>query len=234
MNAPTIATRAAWLEARKALFEKERAMTHQLEALHAERRRLPWVRIDKRYTFQGPEGALDLDDLFGRQSQLAIYHFMLTPGSHHVCPGCSFLMDHVDAARRHFEHADLAFAAVSRASIERIEEVRQRMGWTFPWVSSGQSDFNYDFGVSFTEAERAAGRASYNYGLASISRSPDMFGVSIFAKDDDGNIFHTYSTYHRGVELLAGAFNWLDLTPKGRNEGDGTMSWVRLHDEYED
>jgi predicted dithiol-disulfide oxidoreductase (DUF899 family) len=234
MNAPTIATRAAWLEARKALFEKERAMTHQLEALHAERRRLPWVRIDKRYTFQGPEGALDLDDLFGRQSQLAIYHFMLTPGSHHVCPGCSFLMDHVDAARRHFEHADLAFAAVSRASIERIEEVRQRMGWTFPWVSSGQSDFNYDFGVSFTEAERAAGRASYNYGLASISRSPDMFGVSIFAKDDDGNIFHTYSTYHRGVELLAGALNWLDLAPKGRNEGDGTMSWVRLHDEYED
>jgi predicted dithiol-disulfide oxidoreductase (DUF899 family) len=234
MNAPTIATRAAWLEARKALFEKERTMTHQLEALHAERRRLPWVRIDKRYTFQGPEGALDLDDLFGRQSQLAIYHFMLTPGSHHVCPGCSFLMDHVDAARRHFEHADLAFAAVSRASIERIEEVRQRMGWTFPWVSSGQSDFNYDFGVSFTEAERAAGRASYNYGLASISRSPDMFGVSIFAKDDDGNIFHTYSTYHRGVELLAGALNWLDLAPKGRNEGDGTMSWVRLHDEYED
>ena len=234
MNAPTIATRAAWLEARKALFEKERAMTHQLEALHAERRRLPWVWIDKRYTFQGPEGALDLDDLFGRQSQLAIYHFMLTPGSHHVCPGCSFLMDHVDAARRHFEHADLAFAAVSRASIERIEEVRQRMGWTFPWVSSGQSDFNYDFGVSFTEAERAAGRASYNYGLTSISRSPDMFGVSIFAKDDDGDIFHTYSTYHRGVELLAGALNWLDLAPKGRNEGDGTMSWVRLHDEYED
>ncbi|EIL93103.1 hypothetical protein UU9_00105 [Rhodanobacter fulvus Jip2] len=234
MNAPTIATRAAWLEARKALFEKERAMTHQLEALHAERRRLPWVRIDKRYTFQGPEGALDLDDLFGRQSQLAIYHFMLTPGSHHVCPGCSFLMDHVDAARRHFEHADLAFAAVSRASIERIEEVRQRMGWTFPWVSSGESDFNYDFGVSFTEADRAAGRASYNYGLTSISSSPDMFGVSIFAKDDDGNIFHTYSTYHRGVELLAGALNWLDLAPKGRNEGDGTMSWVRLHDEYED
>ena len=234
MNAPTIATRAAWLEARKALFEKERAMTHQLEALHAERRRLPWVRIDKRYTFQGPEGALDLDDLFGRQSQLAIYHFMLTPGSHHVCPGCSFLMDHVDAARRHFEHADLAFAAVSRASIERIEEVRQRMGWTFPWVSSGESDFNYDFGVSFTEADRAAGRASYNYGLTSISSSPDMFGVSIFAKDDDGNIFHTYSTYHRGVELLAGALNWLDLAPRGRNEGDGTMSWVRLHDEYED
>lgn len=234
MNAPGIATRADWLEARKALFEKERAMTHQLEALHAERRRLPWVRIDKRYTFQGPDGVLDLGDLFGRQSQLAIYHFMLTPGSHHLCPGCSFLMDHVDAARRHFEHADLAFAAVSRAPVERIEEVRRRMGWTFRWVSSGDSDFNYDFGVSFTEADRAAGRASYNYGLTPITSSPDMFGVSIFARDDDGALFHTYSTYHRGVELLAGAFNWLDLAPKGRNEDEGTMNWVRLHDEYED
>jgi predicted dithiol-disulfide oxidoreductase (DUF899 family) len=234
MNAPTIATRAAWLEARKALFEKERAMTHQLEALHAERRRLPWVRIDKAYTFQSPEGTVSLDDLFGRQRQLAIYHFMLTPGSHHVCPGCSLLMDHLDAARRHFEHADLAFAAVSRAPIERIEEVRQRMGWNFRWVSSGESDFNYDFGVSFSEADRAAGRASYNYGLTTINSSPDMFGVSIFAKDDAGDIFHTYSTYHRGVELMVGAFNWLDLTPKGRNEDDGTMSWVRLHDEYDD
>jgi predicted dithiol-disulfide oxidoreductase (DUF899 family) len=234
MNAPTIATRAAWLEARKALFEKERAMTHQLEALHAERRRLPWVRIDKAYTFQGPEGTVGLDDLFGRQRQLAIYHFMLTPGSHHVCPGCSLLMDHLDAARRHFEHADLAFAAVSRAPIERIEEVRQRMDWNFRWVSSGESDFNYDFGVSFSEADRAAGRASYNYGLTAINSSPDMFGVSIFAKDDSGDIFHTYSTYHRGVELMVGAFNWLDLTPKGRNEDDGTMSWVRLHDEYDD
>ena len=234
MNGPTIATREEWLVARKALFEKERAMTHQLEASHAERRRLPWVPVDKRYTFQGPEGAIDLGDLFGSQDQLAIYHCMLTPGSHHVCPGCSFLMDHVDAARRHFEHAGLAFAAVSRASIARIEEVRRRMEWTFRWVSSGESDFNYDFGVSFTEADRAAGGASYNYGLTPISNSPDMFGVSIFAKDDGGDIFHTYSTFHRGVELLAGAFNWLDLTPKGRNEDDGTMSWVRLHDEYED
>lgn len=234
MNAPTITTRAKWLEARKALFEKERAMTHQLEALHAERRRLPWVQLDKRYTFQSPEGAVELGDLFGQQSQLAIYHFMLAPGSHHLCPGCSLLMDHVDAARRHFEHADLAFAAVSRAPVERIEEVRRRMGWTFPWVSSGESDFNYDFGVSFTEADRAAGRASYNYGLTGITKSPDMFGVSIFARDDAGEIFHTYSTYHRGVELLVGAFNWLDLVPKGRNEDAGTMSWVRLHDEYAD
>jgi predicted dithiol-disulfide oxidoreductase (DUF899 family) len=142
-------------------------------------------------------------------------------------------MDHVDAARQHFEHADLAFAAVSRAPVARIEEVRRRMGWTFPWLSSGDGDFNYDFGVSFRAGDRAAGRATYNYGITPIRTSPDMFGVSIFAKDEAGAVFHTYSTYHRGPELLIGAFNWLDLVPKGRNEAAGTMSWVRLHDEYE-
>ena len=156
---------------------------------------------------------------------------MLTPGSDHVCPGCSFIADHVDAARRHFEHADLSFAAVSRAPLTRIEQVKDRMGWTFSWVSSHGSDFNFDFGVSFTPEDLAAGRASYNYGTV-IRKSQDMFGTSIFAKDDDGAIFHTYSTYHRGAELLMGAFNWLDLVPKGRNESAGVMNWVRRHDEY--
>lgn len=229
---PEIVSREAWLRARKALFEKERAMTHQLDALRAERRQLPWAKVDKPYVFTTPAGECSLGDLFAGRSQLAVYHCMLTPGSDHVCPGCSLVMDHVDAARQHFEHADLAFAAVSRAPIERIEEVRQRMGWTFRWVSSGDGDFNYDFGVSFKPEDRAAGRATYNYGLTPIATSPDMFGVSIFAKDAAGDIFHTYSTYHRGVELLVGAFNWLDLVPKGRNEDAGTMSWVRLHDEY--
>ncbi|MFO1505501.1 MAG: thioredoxin family protein [Lysobacterales bacterium] len=233
MSPPTtIVSREEWLRQRKALFEKERAMTHQLDELRAERRQLPWVRIEKHYEFATPDGTCTLADLFDGKSQLAIYNFMLTPGSDHICPGCSFVMDHADAARRHFEHADLAFAAVSRAPISRIEQVRSRMGWTFPWVSSGDGDFNYDFGVSFTEADRASGRATYNYGLTPIRTSPDMFGVSIFAKDDAGAIFHTYSTYHRGVELLVGALNWLDLVPKGRNE-TGTMSWVRLHDEYD-
>ncbi|WEX11004.1 thioredoxin family protein [Chelativorans sp. AA-79] len=231
MNHP-IVSREEWLTARKALFAKERAITHELDALRAERRQLPWVRIEKPYVFEGPDGECTLGDLFGGHSQLAIYHFMLTPGSDHLCPGCSYTADHVDAARQHFEHADLAFAAVSRAPIQRIDEVKKRMAWTFPWVSSGDSDFNYDFGVSFTEEDRTAGRATYNFGLTPIRKSPDMFGVSIFVKDEDGDIFHSYSTYHRGTELLMGAFNWLDLTPKGRNEGDGTMSWVRLHDEY--
>jgi len=226
-----IVSREEWLDARKVLLARERAMTHELDALRAERRQLPWVRIEEPYVFEGPEGECTLGDLFRGRSQLAIYHFMLTPGSDHICPGCSFTADHVDAARQHFAQADLAFAAVSRAPIARIEEVRARMGWTFPWVSSAGSDFNEDFGVSFTPEDRAAGRAIYNYGTV-IRNSPDMFGTSIFVKDENGDIFHSYSTYHRGTELLMGAFNWLDLTPKGRNEAGGTMSWVRLHDEY--
>ena len=225
----TIVSREEWLDARKALLARERDMTHQLDALRAERRRMPWVRIDTPYRFDGPDGEVTLGDLFGTRSQLAVYHFMLTPGSEHLCSGCSFVADHVDAARQHFERADLAFAAVSRAPVPQIEAVRRRMGWTFPWLSSGESDFNYDFGVSFTEEDRAAGRAIYNYGTV-IRNSPDMFGVSIFVRQD-GALFHSYSTYHRGVELLMGAFNWLDLTPKGRNE-NGAMSWLRLHDEY--
>jgi predicted dithiol-disulfide oxidoreductase (DUF899 family) len=220
-----------WLGARKALLVRERAMTHALDALRAERRQLPWVKVEKSYLFDGPEGKCTLGDLFRGRSQLAIYHFMLTPGSDHICPGCSFTVDHVDAARQHFEHADLAFAAVSRVPLRRIDEVRTRMGWTFPWVSSEGSDFNFDFGVSFTPEDLSAGRALYNYGTV-IRNSPDMFGVSLFVKDDGGAVCHSYSTYHRGTELLMGAFNWLDLAPKGRNESGGTMNWVRLHDEY--
>jgi predicted dithiol-disulfide oxidoreductase (DUF899 family) len=227
-----IVSREDWLTARKALLEKERAMTHALDALRAERRALPWVRVDTPYVFDGPDGPRTLADLFGGRGQLAVYHFMLTPGSDHLCPGCAYTMDHVDTARRHFEQADLAFAAISRAPVARIEAVRARMGWTFPWVSSGDGDFNYDFGVSFTAEDREAGRAHYNYGLTTVRRSSDMFGLSVFVKDEAGDVFHSYSTYHRGTELLMGAFNWLDLTPKGRNETGGTMSWVRLHDEY--
>jgi predicted dithiol-disulfide oxidoreductase (DUF899 family) len=225
-----IVTPAEWLDARKALLARERAMTHALDALRAARRDLPWVRLAKSYTFAGPDGPVTLADLFGERSQLAIYHFMLAPGSDHICSGCAFTADHVEAARQHFEHADLAFAAVSRAPIAEIEAAKARMGWRFPWVSAHDSDFNRDFAVSFTPEERAEGRAIYNYGTP-IRTSPDMFGVSVFLREDDGTLYHTYSTYHRGTELLMGALNWLDLAPKGRNE-QGTMSWVRLHDEY--
>jgi predicted dithiol-disulfide oxidoreductase (DUF899 family) len=158
---------------------------------------------------------------------------MLTPGSDRICKGCSFIADHIDAARQHFEHGDLAFAAISRAPLQRIEQVRHRMGWTFPWVSSHGTDFNFDFGVSFKKDDVAAGRAVYNYDTQPIKSSEDMHGTSIFARDEKGDIFHTYSTYGRGDEVLMGAFAWLDLTPKGRNEGEGVMSWLKLHDEYE-
>lgn len=228
---PKIATREEWLAARRELLVREKAITRQLDALRAARRELPWVRIDKPYVFDGPDGKLTLSDLFDGRGQLAVYHFMLAPGSDHICPGCSFIADHIDAARQHFENADLSIAVVSRAPIGRIEAVKKRMGWRFPWVSSYGSDFNYDFGVSFAREDLAAGRAFYNYGTP-IKDSEDLHGTSVFAKDAGGTVYHTYSTYARGDEPMIGAFAWLDLTPKGRNETGGVMSWVRLHDEY--
>ena len=227
-----VVSRQAWLDARKALFAREKELTHALDDLRAERRRLPWVRVEEPYVFQGPDGPCSLGDLFRGRSQLAVYHFMLTPGSDHICPGCSFIADHIDGARRHFEQADLAFAAISRVPLARIEEVRGRMGWTFPWVSSAGNGFNFDYGVSFTPEDIAAGRAIYNYGTP-VRSSQDMHGTSIFARNGEGEVFHTYSTFSRGDEFAIGAFAWLDLTPRGRNEAGGTMSWVKLHDEYD-
>jgi predicted dithiol-disulfide oxidoreductase (DUF899 family) len=226
-----VVSREDWLTARKALLAKERELTHARDRLSAERRALPWVKVDKVYAFDTADGRKTLADLFDGRSQLAIYHFMLAPGSSHVCDGCAFLADHVDAARLHFEHADLSFAAVSRAPLAQIEQVRKRMGWRFTWVSSFGSDFNYDYGVSFTDDQIGQGKTGYNYGTTPYA-NPDLPGTSIFARDEAGHVFHTYSSYARGGELLLGAFNWLDLTPKGRNE-TGTMSWIRLHDEYE-
>ncbi|MEZ5933363.1 MAG: thioredoxin family protein [Alphaproteobacteria bacterium] len=230
LSASNVVSRQAWIDARKAHLAREKALTRELDALRVERRKLPWVRIEKPYLFDGPDGPCSLSDLFQGRNQLAVYHFMLAPGSDHICPGCSFIADHVDAARRHFEQADLSFCAISRAPLERIEQVRRRLGWTFPWVSSNGTDFNYDFGVSFRKEDIEAGRAIYNYDTV-IRKSEDMHGTSIFAKSESGELFHTYSTFFRGDEPMIGAFSWLDLTPKGRNE-DGTMSWVRLHDEY--
>jgi predicted dithiol-disulfide oxidoreductase (DUF899 family) len=158
-----VVSREKWLAARKALLVKEKEMTRQLDVLRAERRTLPWVRVDKTYVFEAPEGKRTLADLFDGRSQLAVYHFMLTSGSDHICPGCSFISDHVDAARQHFENADLSFSAISRAPIAQIEPIKKRMGWRFPWLSSHGGDFNYDFGVSFTLEDIAAGRAIYNY-----------------------------------------------------------------------
>jgi len=235
MKPHTIVSRDAWLKARKTLLAKEKELTHMRDAVSAERRALPWVKVEKTYVFETPTGKKTLADLFDGRSQLMVYHFMLTPGKDHICPGCSFIADHVDAARQHFEHADLSFAAISRAPLAQIEAVKKRMGWRFQWASSNGADFNFDYGVSFTPEQIKSGNIDYNYGATPMKgyKGEDLHGTSVFAKDEKGNVFHTYSTYARGDEALLGAFGFLDLAPKGRNE-NGTMSWVKLHDEYEE
>jgi predicted dithiol-disulfide oxidoreductase (DUF899 family) len=226
-----VVSREEWLAARKAHLAREKEVTRELDRLRAERRALPWVRVEKEYAFSGPDGRKTLAELFEGRSQLAVYHFMLKPGSGRPCEGCSFIADHVDGARRHFEQADLSFAAISRAPWAEIEPVRRRMGWSFRWLSSAGTGFNYDYGVSFAPEAVAAGDVGYNYGT-SPHAAEDLHGISIFLRDADGQVFHTYSAYARGVDLLMGAYAWLDLTPGGRNEAEG--DWLRLHDEYED
>jgi len=229
-NHPVV-DRAAWLEARKALLAEEKALTRHHDEVCRLRRALPWVKVDADYVFEGPEGDITLGALFRGRSQLIIYHFMFGPGWKEGCDGCSFLSDHVDGARRHFEHHDVAFAAVSRAPLAEFQAFKARMGWTFPWLSSHGSSFNYDFGVSFTPEQIAAEGTPYNYGTTPYKHE-ELHGLSVFARKADGTVFHTYSAYARGVEILTGALLFLDLTPRGRNE-QGTMDWVRLHDRYE-
>lgn len=226
-------TREEWLTARKALLAREKELTRARDELAAARRALPWVKIEKNYVFDSPAGKVTLADLFGHRSQLMIYHFMYSPDWEAGCPGCSFLCDHVDAARQHFEHNDLSFAAVSRTPLDKIEAYRKRMGWSFRWVSSLHSDFNYDFKVSFRKDDLEAGPVDYNFRSQKITME-DLHGESLFYKDKDGTIFHTYSSYERAGEELAGAYKFLDLAPLGRNEGpDGNMGkWMRRHDEY--
>jgi len=222
-----------WLTARKAHLEAEKEFTRQKDKLLEARRALPWVKVERDYVFEGPKGPVTLADLFRGRSQLFVQHFMLGPGWAEGCPGCSFLSDHVDSARQHFEHADLSFAAVSRAPIAEIESFKKRMGWTFPWVSSRNNSFNFDYHVSFSEEELKKGEALYNY--RTIDPGIDELpGQSVFFKDEKGRIFHTYSSYARGGEELIGAFNFLDMVPKGRNEQTSIMDWVRHHDRYDD
>lgn len=231
LEAHPVVTREEWLAARLELLAQEKAALRQLDAVSARRRALPWVRIEKDYRFRSIEGEVGLGDLFRGRSQLIIYHFMFGPGWKEGCDGCSFFSDHIDGARQHFEHNDLAFAAVSRAPLDEILPFKQRMGWTFPWVSSYGSSFNFDFGVSFTAEQVAAHACAYNYGTTPYANE-ELHGLSVFYRRCDGTIYHTYSTYARGVDLLTGTLQLLDLVPKGRNE-TSTMNWVRLHDRYE-
>ncbi len=222
-----------WLTSRKALLAKEKEFTKARDALSAERRALPWVKIDKNYIFDGPAGKQLLADLFDGRSQLIVYHFMLGPGWKDGCPSCSFLADHFDGAAIHLAQRDVTLVVVSRAPLAEIQAYQKRMGWKFKWVSSYGSDFNRDFHVAFTPEEKAGGKVEYNYTMTEFP-SEEAPGLSAFIKSD-GGIFHTYSAYARGLDILVGAFNFLDFVPKGRDEGalPWTMAWVRRHDEHE-
>jgi predicted dithiol-disulfide oxidoreductase (DUF899 family) len=229
-----IVSREQWLEARRALLQREKEETHLRDAVRAERQALPWVRVDKDYVFETADGPKSLADLFGGRSQLIVYHFMLGPDWEAGCPGCSFLLDHLDGTLPHLNHHDVTLVAVSRAPLARIEAYKKRMGWHFPWVSSNGSDFNYDFHVSFTQAQLAGDTVDYNYTQIPVERGNDELpGLSSFYKGEDGAVYHSYSSYARGHEELIGTLMILDRAPKGRNEG-GTMGFVRRHDEYED
>jgi len=230
-----VVSRQEWLAARKALLAKEKKLTHDRDAVAAERRALPWVKVDKNYVFDSPTGKQTLADLFDGRSQLIIYHFMFGPDWNEGCPSCSFNMDHTDAALVHLAQRDVSFAAVSRAPISKIEPFKKRMGWRFPWVSSHDNDFNYDYQASFTREEMAKGKVEYNFDMVEFPSS-EAPGISVFYKDPSGNIFHTYSAYARGTENTVNTYNYLDYAPKGRDEDHlpFTMAWVRHHDRYTD
>jgi predicted dithiol-disulfide oxidoreductase (DUF899 family) len=229
-----VVSREEWLAARKALLTKEKAWTRLRDEMSAERRALPWVRIDKEYVFEGPRGRETLADLFAGRSQLVIKHFMFGPGWRDPCIGCSFESDHIDGAVVHLENHDVSYVAVSRAPYPEIAAVHKRMDWRFRWVSSYGSDFNYDFNVSFTAEQIAAGEATYNY-REGAKPAEEMSGRSIFYKDEAGTLFHTYSSFARGGEMTLGTYALLDMTPKGRQEQiNGNLTdWVKLHDQYE-
>ncbi len=228
-----VVSREEWVSARRELLRKEKELTRLNDELSRERRALPWVRVEKEYVFATPEGKRTLADLFQGRSQLVVYHFMFGPGWTEGCGGCSFLSDHFDGANLHLAHHDVTLVAVSRAPLEEFLPFKKRMGWRFPWVSSCESDFNYDFHASSRKEELASGRIVYNFEeIGSDDAGEEHHGMSVFYRNEDGEIFHTYSCYARGVDILCGTHNLLDLTPKGRNER-GTMDWVRLHDQYE-
>jgi predicted dithiol-disulfide oxidoreductase (DUF899 family) len=232
MTGHKIVSEAEWTDARKKLLAQEKELTHLYEKIAEERRALPWVKVEKEYTFDTPDGRKSLSDLFGGRSQLIVYHFMFGPDWEAGCVGCSFLSDHVDGANQHLKHHDVTYVAVSRAPLEKLAAYKKRMGWKFPWVSSAGSDFNYDYHVSFTKDEVAKGKAFYNFEMADIGKMEDLHGTSVFIKGAEGAIYHTYSAYARGDERSLGTYMWLDITPKGRDE-TGPMNWVKRHDEYE-
>ncbi len=235
MQPTRIVGESEWLKARKALLAREKALTRERDEISRLRRDLPWVRVEKTYVFDTPQGQHSLAELFGRKSQLLVKHFMLGPGWDAGCIGCSFGADHVEAMLVHLAQRDVALVAVSRAPLPEIEAYKARMGWHFDWVSSFGSDFNYDYHVSFSPEQMSSGKIYYNYEMTDAAID-ELHGMSVFAKDESGHVYHTYSSYARGGEDELGIYALLDLTPKGRDENGPTRSlidWVKRHDEYE-
>jgi len=232
MTSPKVVSHVEWLAARKELLVKEKELTRLRDELSRQRRTLPWERVEKRYVFDSTTGKVTLVDLFDGRSQLIVYHFMFAPGWEEGCPSCSYVADHFDGTLLHLANRDTTLVVVSRAPLSEIEPFKTRMGWHFRWVSSFASEFNFDYHVSFTPEDLSGGEVYYNYAMGDPGEEGP--GFSVFAKDAAGEIFHTYSSYGRGVDLLIGTYNLLDLVPKGRGEGglDFTMSWVRHHDRY--
>ena len=231
-----IVSQDEWLAARKQLLIKEKELTRLRDQLSAERRELPWVKVEKPYVFDGPDGKETLADLFAGRSQLIVYHFMFAPGWEEGCRSCSFLADHIDGSVMHLAHRDVTLLAVSRAPLPQLAAFKKRMGWRFKLVSSYGSDFNSDYHVSFTKDDIAKGQTYYNYEVRASPSEGEAPGTSVFYQDETGDIFHTYSSYARGGDMLIGAYNYLDLVPKGRDEDAlaFTMAWVRHHDRYGD
>lgn len=230
---PKVVSRAEWLAARREHLKREKDLTRAYDELARQRRELPWVKVEKKYVFDGSNGQETLADLFGGRSQLIVKHFMFGPGWKEGCVGCSFGSDHAEGAFVHLENHDVSYVAVSRAPWPEIEPFKKRMGWHFNWVSSYANDFNYDYHVSFTKEDAAKGQALYNHEMNGVP-GEEVSGLSVFYKDASGNIFHTYSCYARGDEKAVGAYMLLDMTPKGRNETvNGNLTdWVRHHDKY--
>jgi predicted dithiol-disulfide oxidoreductase (DUF899 family) len=233
-NHPVV-SREEWLSARKALLAQEKEFTRARDDLSQRRRELPWVRVDAKYVFDGPGGKETLAQLFQNRSQLLVYHFMFPPEWDEGCKHCSFWADHFDGTRPHLIHRDATFVVVSRAPLAKIESFRKRMGWTFPWLSSFGTEFNRDFHVSFTPEEINSGAAVYNFAKLE-GGPPEREGISVFYKDAAGTVFHTYSAYARGIDMLNGTYQLLDLLPKGRDEDrlEFTQEWVQHHDRYKD
>lgn len=228
-------TREQWLAARRALLAREKELTYLQDEIARERRALPRLRVDKDYRFDTLEGPRTLAELFDGRSQLLVQHFMFAPGWEQGCKSCSFMADHNDGANLHLAQRDVTLIAVSRAPLADIERFRQRMGWKFKWVSSHGTDFNHDFGVNFSQDEMSSGKVLYNYVRQPFPHE-EAPGISVFQRDEAGDVFHTYSRYGRGVEVMMHTYNLLELTPKGRDEDamDYPMAWVRHHDRYED